>query len=112
MVKQSIEPTVNYLSLKSDCPSDKMMNVVQVFVQQARRLNQPLWILSFKFKGQNNKPWYKGIQCLPNMLLQDCYWCEQVIPNDHFIIDLTNCRDTITLQGGLKSVGNPKFMLQ
>lgn len=109
MVTESNKSTINYLSFKKEVEYTKVEKVVSTFIQQARRLNKPLWILSFRYKNHEGKWWFKGIQCLPNQLLQDCYWCEQVIPQDHFILDLTSCNNTVTLQGGIKAVANTKF---
>jgi hypothetical protein len=100
----------NYLKLKVKTPSNTMELVISTFIQEARRLNKPLWILSYKRKI-NNKVWFYGIQCLPNHLLQEMMWCEQVIPNNHFIIDLSDCQNTIMLHGSIKCVVNPSKLI-
>lgn len=97
---------INYLSLKRDCSSDMMYKVIQTFIQLSRKKNKSLWILSYKEKV-GDRIWFRGFGCTPTGLLQNKYWPDQVIPGDQFIIDLTQCQNTVILDGSYRVVANP-----
>lgn len=96
----------NYIKLKREVHPNKLREKISECIKTCRELGQSLWVLSY-MELRNDKIWFKGFGCTPNGLLQEMIWPEQVVPGDHFIIDLTNCLDTIVLKGGITSVGNP-----